>query len=188
MPHVALLKFMDCVLDFQIRVSFHTHSERYIFEKLFQAILFNLRVFAGGSCRKQYFLSYFVLLKMSKLGSEPKSTFLKQKIPFFINKRIPFSKEGTFLTTFFVVAVIQQVVCWLIRRKARVQVPVQTSKRNTKKYANFLEKFHIFFGQKQTFSKSLLSKLFQPRFEGGLSSLPFAYNLYGVYGVLLLIC
>ena len=30
------------------------------------------------------------------------------------------------------VAVVQQVVCWLIRRKARVRVPGQTSKQNTK--------------------------------------------------------
>ena len=33
---------------------------------------------------------------------------------------------------FFSVALVQQVMCWLIRQEARVRVPDQTSKRNTK--------------------------------------------------------
>ena len=37
-PYVALLKFMDCILNFQIRIYLHTY-------KRFMAILFTLRVF-----------------------------------------------------------------------------------------------------------------------------------------------
>ena len=41
------------------------------------------------------------------------------------------------------VAMVQQVVCWLIRRKARVRVPGQTSKRNTKSISSAISSQQI---------------------------------------------
>ena len=57
-----------------------------------------------------------------------------KKFKQFVKKKIVGIRHQTLFTKAMdiEVAVVYQVECWLIRRKARVRAPGQTSKRNTK--------------------------------------------------------
>ena len=96
-------------------------------------------------------------------------------------------KSCMFKEQMFEVAVVQQVVYWLIRRKARVRIPGQTSKRNTKSISSTISSQQI-SGKTlrinkiamKTFSKNLS---FGVNFKLQVPPLMYKLNTHNISGV-----
>ena len=86
------------------------------------------------------------------------------------------------------VVVVQQVVCWLIRRKARVRVPGLTSKRNTKSISSAISSQQISGKNSEcqnkiaikSFSKNLS---FEVGFKLQVPPLMYKINAHNISGV-----
>ena len=82
------------------------------------------------------------------------------------------------------VAVVYQVVCWLIRRKARVRAPGQTSKQNTKSISSAISFQQISDSKTKIAMKSFSKNLsFRIDFKLYFPLLVYKINTYNISGV-----